>query len=54
MLAFNMERRGRFSEGADVDCMEKESKMYVILESMGVPNITPFGKGNDVSAPPML
>ena len=28
--------------------MEKEGEIYAILESKGVPNIAPFGKGNDV------
>jgi hypothetical protein len=33
---------------ADVDGMEKEGKIYTLLESKGVPNIVPFEKGNDV------
>ena len=33
---------------ADVDGMEKEGEIYALLESKGVPNIPPFGKGNDV------
>ena len=33
---------------ADVDGMEKEGEIYRILESNRVPNIAPFGKGNDV------
>jgi len=33
---------------ADVDGMEKEGDIYALLESKGVPNIAPFGKGNDV------
>jgi hypothetical protein len=32
----------------DVDGMEKEGDIYALLESKGVPNIAPFGKGNDV------
>jgi hypothetical protein len=32
----------------DVDGMQKEGKIYIILESKGVPNIAPFGKGNDL------
>jgi hypothetical protein len=28
--------------------MEKEGEIYALLESKGVPNIAPFGKGNDV------
>jgi hypothetical protein len=31
-----------------VDEMMKEGKIYALLESEGVPNIAPFGKGNDV------
>jgi hypothetical protein len=33
---------------ADVDGMMKEGKIYALLEFKGIPNITPFGKGNDV------
>jgi hypothetical protein len=33
---------------ADVDGMMKEGKINTLLESKGVPNIVPFGKGNDV------
>jgi hypothetical protein len=33
---------------ADVDGMKKEGEIYTLLESKGVPNIAPFGKGNDV------
>ena len=32
-----------------MDGIEKEGKIYAILESKGVPNIAHFGKGNDVS-----
>jgi len=32
---------------ADVDGMEKEGDIYTLLESKCVPNIAPFGKGND-------
>jgi Fungal protein kinase len=32
----------------DVDGMQKEGEIYVLLESKGVPNIAPFGKGNDL------
>ena len=28
--------------------MEKEGEIYVLLEAKGVPNIAPFGKGNNV------
>jgi hypothetical protein len=31
-----------------VDGMQKEGEVYFLLESKGVPNITPFGKGNDL------
>ena len=31
-----------------MDGMEKEGQIYALLESKGVPNIAPFGKGNDV------
>jgi hypothetical protein len=33
---------------ADVDGMKKEGEIYALLESKVVPNIAPFGKGNDV------
>jgi len=33
---------------ADVDGMKKEGEIYALLESKGVPNIAPFGMGNDV------
>jgi hypothetical protein len=52
MLAFNMETRGivflKDYWRANVDGMEKEGEIYAIQESKGVPNIAPFGKGNDV------
>jgi hypothetical protein len=52
MLAFNMETKETvFLKDywrADVDGMEKEGDIYALLESKGVPNIAPFGKGNDV------
>ena len=31
-----------------MDGMEKEGEIYALLESHRVPNIAPFGKGNDV------
>ena len=31
-----------------MDGMVKEGKIYALLESKGIPNIAPFGKGNDV------
>jgi hypothetical protein len=46
MLTFNMETRS-FSEGL-LYRMEKEGEIYALLESKCVPNIAPFGKGNDV------
>jgi hypothetical protein len=52
MLAFNMETGEvvflKDYWRADVDGMEKEGEIYRILESSRVPNIAPFGKGNDV------
>jgi hypothetical protein len=52
MLAFNMETSEivflKDYWRAIVDGMEKEGKIYALLESKGVPNIAPFGKGNDV------
>ena len=52
MLAFNMEMTEivflKDYWRADVDGMEKEGEIYTLLESMGVPNIAPFGNGNDV------
>ena len=52
MLAFNMETREiiflKDYWRADVDGMEKEGEIYALLESKGVPNIAPFGNGNDV------
>jgi len=52
MLAFDMEMREiNFLKDywrVDVDGMEKEGEIYALLESNGVPNIAPFGKGNDV------
>jgi hypothetical protein len=33
---------------ADMDGMEKKGDIYTILESHRVPNIAPFGKGNDL------
>jgi hypothetical protein len=32
----------------DLDGMEKGGEIYALLESHRVPNIAPFGKGNDV------
>src|ERR1700733_13378063 len=34
-------------EQADVNGMEKEGDIYTLLESNRMPNIAPFGKGND-------
>jgi hypothetical protein len=52
MLAFNMETREivflKNYWRADMDGMEKEGDIYALLESKDVPNIAPFGKGNDV------
>ena len=52
MLAFDMETREivflKDYWRADVDGMEKEGDIYALLESNRVPNIAPFGKGNDV------
>ncbi|KAF8234088.1 hypothetical protein L208DRAFT_1394550, partial [Tricholoma matsutake] len=52
MLAFDMETREivflKDYWRADVDGMEKEGEIYALLESNRVPNIAPFGKGNDV------
>jgi hypothetical protein len=52
MLAFNMETREivfpKDYWRANVDGMKKEGDIYALLESKGVPNIAPFGKGNDV------
>jgi hypothetical protein len=31
-----------------MDGMEKEGDIYALLKAKGVPNITPFGKGNNV------
>ena len=52
MLAFNTETRKivflKDYWRADVDGMKKEGEIYALLKSKGVPNIAPFGKGNDV------
>jgi len=52
MLAFNTETGEivflKDYWRADVDGMEKEGDIYALLESRSVPNIAPFGKGNDV------
>ena len=52
MLAFNTETKEivflKDYWRADVDGMEKEGEIYALLESKDVPNIAPFGKGNDV------
>jgi hypothetical protein len=52
MLAFNMETKEiiflKDYWRADVDSMEKEGEIYALLEAKGVPNIAPFGKGNNV------
>jgi hypothetical protein len=52
MLAFDMEKRKivflKDYWRTAADGMEKEGEIYALLESHGVPNIAPFGKGNDV------
>ena len=52
MLGFNMETKQivflKDYWRADVDGMEKEGKIWSLLESKGIPNIVPFGKGNHV------
>lgn len=52
MLAFDMEMKEiiflKDYWRADVDGMDKEGNIYALLESKGVPNIAPFGKGNDI------
>ena len=52
MLAFNVEVGEivflKHNWRADVDGMEKEGKIYGILEAKGIPNIVPFGRGNDL------
>ena len=52
MLAFDMETREivflKDYWRAAVDETEKEGDIYALLESNRVPNIAPFGKGNDV------
>jgi hypothetical protein len=52
MLAFNMETSEivflKDYWRADVVGMKKEGEIYALLESKGVPNIAPFGKGNDI------
>ena len=52
MLAFNTETEEiiflKDYWRADVDGMEKEGEIYALLESKSIPNIAPFGKGNDV------
>ena len=52
MLAFDMEKEKivflKDYWRADVDGMEKEGKIYELLEKHKVPNIPPFGRGNDV------
>ena len=52
MLAFNMEMREviflKDYWMVDEDGMEKEGKIYALLESKGVPNVAPFGKGNEL------
>jgi hypothetical protein len=53
MLAFDMEAGEivflKDYWRADVDGMKKEGEIYARLESNHVPNIAPFGKGNDVT-----
>jgi hypothetical protein len=52
MLAFDMEKGNivflKDYWRVDVDGMNKEGDIYALLESNSVPNIPPFGKGNDV------
>ena len=52
MFAFDVEAREivflKDYWRADVDGMKKEGEIYTRLESNNVPNIAPFGKGNDV------
>ena len=52
MLAFDMEKEKivflKDYWRADVDGMDKEGKIYELLEENHVPNIPPFGRGNDV------
>jgi hypothetical protein len=52
MLAFDIDAKElvflKNYRRADVDGMEKEGAIYALLESKGVPNIVPFGKGNDL------
>jgi len=52
MLAFDMEAEAivflKDYWRPDVDGMQKEGEIYAILKSKGVPNIAPFGKGNDL------
>jgi hypothetical protein len=52
MLAFDMETRKivflKDYWRIDADGMDKEGEIYALLESNGVPNIAPFGKGNDI------
>ena len=52
MLAFDMEKGEivflKDYWRTDLDGIEKEGDIYSLLESSRVPNIPPFGKGNDV------
>jgi Fungal protein kinase len=52
MLAFDIEKGNivflKDYWRADVDGMDKEGDVYALLKSNRVPNIPPFGKGNDV------
>jgi hypothetical protein len=52
MLAFDIEASGiiflKDYWRADVDGMKKEGEIYERLESNGIQNNAPFGKGNDV------
>ena len=58
MLAFDMEGETivflKDYWRLDVDGMQKEGEIYALLESNRVPNIAPFGKGNDVRDHPTL
>jgi len=52
MMAYDMESREivflKDYWRADVDGMKKEGEIYALLESNNVPNVAPFGNGNDV------
>jgi hypothetical protein len=52
MLAFDIQKEDivflKDYWRADVDGMEKEGEIYKLLKSNRVPNIAPFGTGNDI------